>query len=530
MKRCYAYIRVSTVKQAERSSSLQEQRDAIERYAQKHNLAIAEWFVETETAAKQGRKEFGKLMARLRRGKADGLLLHKIDRGARNLKDWACINDLIDAGIAVHFAHESLDMSTRGGRLTADIQAVISADFIRNLRDETRKGFYGRLKQGFYPLPAPRGYLDQGAAKAKTIDPDIGPLVAQAFDLYASGSFGLEQLRHEMWRRGLRSRSGTPLSFDALARLLRNPFYVGLIRINRTHEVFEGAHEPLVTKATFEKVQATMDGRVFSRPLSHEFLFRRLVRCAACSRTLTGEVQRGHVYYRCHGRTCRGTSFREADLSRAMSDVLRELRWDEEEVEDFRDVIASLISEARQSELARNAQLTRDIAAIAAKLDRLTDLLIAEHIEPETYQTRRASLLMQRHGLQEQIGDGGGVFWESVLEKFEHGNVAYSEYISAQPADQRNILNSIGSNAVPSGKNVAITTEFPFEQLRKWRISQHGAPCQGQVRIPAALSKTENRLSRAGIIALLTSLEDSDRASTSSGRNIQSDHVQLAES
>lgn len=75
---------------------------------------------------------------------------HKIDRGARNLKDWANLGDLIDGGVEVHFAHESLDMNSRGGRLSADIQAVVAADFIRNLRQETRKGFYGRLKQGIY--------------------------------------------------------------------------------------------------------------------------------------------------------------------------------------------------------------------------------------------------------------------------------------------------------------------------------------------------------------------------------------------
>ncbi len=52
----------------------------------------------------------------------------------------------------VHFANESLDLQSRGGRLSADIQAVVAADYIRNLREETRKGFYGRLKQGLCPM------------------------------------------------------------------------------------------------------------------------------------------------------------------------------------------------------------------------------------------------------------------------------------------------------------------------------------------------------------------------------------------
>ena len=154
MKKVYGYIRVSTVKQGT-GVSLQEQKEAIIRYAEKHNLNIIEWFEEQETAAKQGRPLFTKMMKLIRSGKSRGVIIHKIDRGARNLKDWGLLGDLIDEGYEIHFAHESLDMDTRGGRLAADIQAVIASDYIRNLREETQKGITGRLKQGFYPFRAP---------------------------------------------------------------------------------------------------------------------------------------------------------------------------------------------------------------------------------------------------------------------------------------------------------------------------------------------------------------------------------------
>src|SRR5258708_29492584 len=102
------------------------------------------------------------MLGLLRKGAAAGVIIHKIDRSARNLKDWADLGDLIDSGVAVHFANESLDLNSRGGRLSADLQAVVAADYIRNLREEARKGFYGRLKQGLLPMPAPVGYLNAG--------------------------------------------------------------------------------------------------------------------------------------------------------------------------------------------------------------------------------------------------------------------------------------------------------------------------------------------------------------------------------
>src|ERR1041384_4263382 len=152
----YGYIRVSTARQGE-GVSLQQQRAAIEQYAQRHGLEIAQWYEELETAAKRGRPVFSEMIKQLKGGKARGVIIHKIDRSARNLRDWADLGELIDRGIEVHFANESLDLHTRGGRSSADIQAIVAADYIRNLREEVRKGIVGRLKQGLYPLPAPLG-------------------------------------------------------------------------------------------------------------------------------------------------------------------------------------------------------------------------------------------------------------------------------------------------------------------------------------------------------------------------------------
>lgn len=211
MKRCFGYVRVSTVKQGD-GVSLVAQREAISAFAIRHNIEIVQWFEEKETAAKRGRPIFDQMVKQLRRGKADGLVVHKIDRSARNFTDWAKIGDLADAGIDIHFANESLDFHSRGGRLTADIQAVIAADYIRNLREETIKGINGRLKQGLTPFAAPIGYLNNGGGKPKTPDPERAPFIRRAFELYASGHHSQKSLQRELAAQGLRTKAGRPLS------------------------------------------------------------------------------------------------------------------------------------------------------------------------------------------------------------------------------------------------------------------------------------------------------------------------------
>jgi site-specific DNA recombinase len=116
------------------------------------------------------------MVRELRRKKAAGVIIHKVDRGSRNGHDWATIGDLVDAKIDVRFAHDNIDLTTRGGRLTADVLAAIAADFIRNNKEVVRQCMHGWLKLGYYPWPAPPGYENRGEHQLKTVDPVRGPL------------------------------------------------------------------------------------------------------------------------------------------------------------------------------------------------------------------------------------------------------------------------------------------------------------------------------------------------------------------
>lgn len=308
--RFVGYLRVSTPRQGE-GVSLLTQRDEIARFAAKRGLLIVDWFEEKETAAKRGRPIFGQVLEQLRKGEADGLIVHKVDRSARNLKDWADLGELIDSGIPVYFAGEGIDMTSRSGRLAADIQAVVAADYVRNLRDEAKRGIQKRLEQGFYPNYAPVGYLDRGKAKAKEIDPERGPLIRLAFSWYASGNYTLQKLSDILYDMGLRNRAGGRVTLNGLSVILHNPFYTGYIRFRKREKLYRGVHQPLVTKELFFAVQSRLKSRVWPRSMKHRFKYSRMFRCATCGRSLVGSERKGHVYYRCATMTCPTTSVRE---------------------------------------------------------------------------------------------------------------------------------------------------------------------------------------------------------------------------
>lgn len=466
MKKYLGYIRVSTVRQGEHGSSLVEQRASIEAYAKRHDLNVTAWFEEMETAAKRGRRIFNKMIAQLKKGGHAGVIIHKIDRSARNLRDWASIGELIDQGLEVHFTHESLDLTSRGGRLAADIQAVVAADYVRNLRDEVLKGFYGRLKQGFYPLPAPIGYLDRGKARFKEIDPLKGPLIRLAFELYATGRYSMLKLSDELYARGLEAETAGPLSVGSMAQILHNHFYYGLIRIRRTGETFEGGHEPLVSKSLFDQVRRVIDGRGVVTRTPNSFTYRKLITCQQCNKFLVGEFHKGNVYYRCHDKVCRQPSLREDRLEHTIFRTLENLHLGADELTDLRACAEAYQSEAEKQRAARREQAARDLALIEDRLNRLTDAFVDGAIEREAYLARKEALTVQRASLRELKATGGNVGGvDKTAAMLQVAAEAQLKFPDATAEEKRVFLQSLCTKLSALDGAFEMDLRFPFDRI-----------------------------------------------------------------
>ena len=470
MKQCFAYIRVSTTKQKEKGVSLKEQKDAIVRYANVHGLEITEWFEDIQTAAKCGRAQFNLMLRLLRSNKAAGVIIHKIDRSARNLKDWSDLGELIDAGIAVHFANESLDLHTRGGRLSADIQAIVAADFIRNLREETKKGFYGRLKQGIYPLGAPLGYSDRGKGKPKAIDPVKGPMVRLAFELYASGRYSLVELVEEMYRQGLRNRRGGRVTKNGLSTVLNNPFFCGTIWIRKTNERFQGIHTPLITASLFESVQYLLRGKTHTKAFRHDLIFRRLLTCAHCGKRLRGERQKGHTYYRCHTKGCLTKCVREERVEESVKEILGRIVLSEDEKVYFSQRLQERLGTFARDRESQQQAWRLQLGQVRSRLERLVDAYLEGALDKAMLERRKAALLTEERKLQEKLSVKGSDE-ERILyaarEMVELATMAWLSYEMQTVEQKRELVRLITSNRIVRGKNVSVEPFYPFALLAR---------------------------------------------------------------
>lgn len=466
---CFAYVRVSTTKQRDQGVSLEAQEEAIKRYAQANGLTIKRWFRETRTAASRGRTKFNDLLRRLKRGEAQGVIVHKIDRSARNLRDWADFAELSDLGIAIHIAAENLDLTSRGGRLSADIQAVVAADYIRNLRLEAIKGIRGRYKQGLLPGYSPVGYRDNGGGKVKTVDPVSGPLVQELFRRYATGAYGLRSLRTVMHERGLRNKRGGELSLNSVSKILNQRFYIGQIEVKRTGEIFQGKHEPLVTKALFDACQDILRGRT-QRPTRsfHPYVYRKLLTCQRCGRRLIAERQKSHVYYRCHTKNCPQKCLREEVVERNVLAALERIRIAKSEQREIESEVDRLLGSVAEEEHERRLSLELERDQVTARLTRLTDLLLDGVIEQTDYVEKKRSLLDRQLELHETIKRPRAEATEierRVANYLELASSASLSYRRAEPTQKRQLVETTTSNLTVVGNEVVVELDSPFAEL-----------------------------------------------------------------
>jgi len=319
----------------------------------------------------------------------------------------------------------------------------------------------------------------------------VAPLVRDAFQLYHSGQFSLPQLAYEMRRRGLHNRTGTPVTVNGLVTMLKNPFYIGLIRIRKTGQVFDGKHEPLVTADMFETVQALLAGKRVDRINRHVFQFSRIATCGSCRYSLIAERKKGHVYYRCHNRpfknpaVCPPTCVREESIDEAIINCLAELDLTDEEMATARTVLGRKRRELEQERAAVIQAQQLQLDRVESRLARLMDLLVDGTVDKTLFNEKQNALLVERVRAQEMLAEsrtGSGRLLEELENIVELAKSPSLLYKAASSEKRRQLVKTLLSNLTVSGKNIDITLALPFGIIREREKHIVGGPNRGSCR------------------------------------------------
>lgn len=266
--RCAIYTRKSTEEGLDKEfNSLEAQREACESYikSQMHEgwkLIPTVYDDGGYTGGNMDRPALQALMADIKAGKVDVIVVYKVDRLSRSLNDFAQMVNVFDAHqVSFVSITQQFNTTTSMGRLTLNI-LLSFAQFEREVIGERVRDKVAASKQkgmwmGGHP---PLGYDIEH--RKLVVNPQEALLVNEIFERYLEmeSAYKLAEFlnargdRNKRWvnRHGVES-GGQPFLYQALYKILNNQLYIG--RITHKDKSYEGQHQPIISVELWDRVQ-----------------------------------------------------------------------------------------------------------------------------------------------------------------------------------------------------------------------------------------------------------------------------------
>ena len=209
--RAIAYLRVSTDKQADRGVSLDAQRAKVEAYAQLYDLKLVAIEVDAGASAKTlNRPALQNVLGALQAGTADALLVVKLDRLTRSVRD---LGSLVERYFAPGKATllsvgEQIDTRSAAGRLVLNVLMSVAQWEREAIGERTSAAMaHKRTCHEYTGGKVPYGWTLN--ADGVNLDPNDAEqaIIREATELRASG-LSLRKVGAELEAKGLLPRSG----------------------------------------------------------------------------------------------------------------------------------------------------------------------------------------------------------------------------------------------------------------------------------------------------------------------------------
>ena len=221
MTRTIAYLRVSTDKQADKGISLEAQEEKAKAYAGLYDLDLIETVIDAGESAKTlDRPGLQRALAMLKAGKADALLVIKLDRLTRSVAD---LGKLIEKYFApgksaLLSVSEQIDTRSASGRLVLNILASVSQWEREIIAERTSDAMRHKQSQGEYiGGEVPYGFR---LVAGELIEDEAEQEVIQKAKAYQSEGLSLRKIAAELDKQGIKTRRGSLFGANQIKRMV----------------------------------------------------------------------------------------------------------------------------------------------------------------------------------------------------------------------------------------------------------------------------------------------------------------------
>ncbi|HVO28760.1 MAG TPA: recombinase family protein [Candidatus Paceibacterota bacterium] len=447
-----AYCRKSTEAEDRQVLSIDSQESELKRLAERDGFTITKVFKESKSAKSSGRPIFGEVLRYIQKSGECILLVWKPDRIARNMVDGGLVIELMDKGFI-----KEIRTPEKSFRNSSDDKFMMTLDFgiakkyVDDLSANVKRGNRAKLERGGWPNHAPFGYVNEKATKTLYLDEKVAPFIPRIFELYAKGGRGLQEIVNTMYAEGLRSRSGTKVRKGHIHRIIRDPFYMGVMF--RNGKYYQGNHTPLISKELYDTANAVLDGKQHGRQQKRFFHLRGFLKCAKCGCAITASKRKGHDYYFCTNgkRVCdqHHVYMRSEYLDGIIGEKLGKLQCDTELVELAYRAAKERLAHENHYASSSVETLEKRLQQIETAQSKLADSFAAEITPEAIYTPKMKALANEMVAVKAEIkkmknkADDQFSTLEPVKNHFLQGISARNDYLEAEPEEKRILLQEL---------------------------------------------------------------------------------------
>ena len=408
MKRAIAYARFSS--DLQREESIDAQLRAIRKYCDENGFVLLATYADKGiSGTSDNRPEFQRMISAATKGDVDAVIVHKLDRFARNRYDSAFYKNILKKNnVKLISVLENLQDSPESVILESVIEGM-NEYYSLNLSREVRKGLQeNALECKVTGGPPALGYSVDRSTQKYVINEYEAEAVRMIFRMYLDG-YSYTEIIDALNNKGYRTRRGIPFAKNSLYAILRNERYTGVYiyvkdstKNPKGKYVRHGEYEPeaviripggipaIISEDDFHRVQLKMKERQHKAAkfsAKQEYLLSGKIICGECGNPYAGNSRKPrhdhplYVSYKCTRRNqreknCTNPEINRDKLERLVLEKLTTVLFNPDVIPDivrvYNDHVASKSGSARE----RLNALKSQIKDVERKINNAVNLMI----------------------------------------------------------------------------------------------------------------------------------------------------------
>ena len=483
--------RVSTEEQREAGNSLPAQSERIKNYCERKSFSIIKVFSFDESAYKEKRDEFDKLLEYVQsisKKEKVAVCFDKVDRLSRSVFDQrvsALFGMATFGKIELHFVSDNQiinDQMSATENFRFSINLGLAKYYSDAIGDSVKRAFEKKRKNGEWTGATPIGYLNVSLNEAKRLrkdiilDPEREHLIKKMFELYATGNYSYKTVQKEITDLGLRSKENKELHRSMIERILKNSFYCGIAYSRKYDETWVHKYPRLVDKELFDKCQDIRLKRrkMPSKEASRDYVFKGLLKCQNCGCSMSPEVKtkpngKEYIYYSCTNAKgiCKREYINENELLKPIYKVLNKFETITEDVQN--DLIGELRKNTEAEVEFHKIQVDRvrkEYDDLKEMDNTLIDLLVSKSITKDIYDKKHQEYADKLQLLETELSEHREADYEyqttvaSLISVARRSKEIFEN--CSEPVEKRAFLRMILQNPVVNRKKLCFSIASPF--------------------------------------------------------------------